>query len=467
MRGKNIKKIICIVLSCLMLSSFNCTMVYAENLEAIESLDDVSTDEQQESEKNVESNSKETDETQTDNNKDTAVAGKNNEDNREVTIPAKSVRLKTSQQNKIKIGDTFQIKYGLTPSKSDDYVTYRNFNKDVVKVDENGLVTAIGYGKAKIQIKATSGRHRNIYFTVTDLDGNVQAELVKGEATGLDFVNKYLMVKKGETAQIEPIFYPLGIYDNVTYESSDKSIATVSETGLVTAKKTGSAIITVTTDDDISAEVEINVYGAFYKGIDVSKWQGTIDWKKVSKEDIDFVMIRSSYGYEDTDPKLKANVKGCEKYDIDYGFYHYTYARNVSEAKKEAKYFLKTIKKYSPDYPIVLDIEEAFYNKMSKKKVTDIVVTFMEELENAGYYAMIYSSPSFINDNLEASRIKDYDIWIACWGDKEKLNTYYDGHYGMWQYTDEGRINGIDEDVDLNYAYKDYAGTIDKFGLNK
>ncbi len=398
---------------------------------------------------------------------DDAVAGKNNEDNREVTMPAKNIRLKTPQKNNIVIGDTFQIKFSFSPLKSDDYVTYINLNKKVVSVDENGLVKAIGYGRAQIQIKATSGMKRNIYFTVTDANGNSQAEAVKGDVTSIDFVDKYAMIKKGKTFQLEPIFYPLGIYNDVTYKSLNTNIAAVSETGLITAKKAGSTIITVTTENGVSAEMEVTVYNDFFKGMDVSKWQGDINWKSVSKEDIDFVMIRSSYGYEDTDPKLKRNVAYCKKYDIDYGFYHYTYAKNISEAKKEAKYFLKTIKNYSPDYPLVLDIEEDFYKKMSRKKVTDIVVTFMEELENAGYYAMIYCSPTFINECLDMSRIKDYDIWIACWGDEEKLNTYYSGHYGMWQYTDEGSVKGIKGDVDLNYAYKDYADIIDRNGLNR
>ena len=65
------------------------------------------------------------------------------------------------------------------------------------------------------------------------------------------------------------------------------------------------------------------------------------------------------------------------------------------------------------------------------------------------------------------SRIKEYDIWIACWGDEEKLNSHYNGHYGMWQYSDNGSVKGIKEDVDLNYAYKKYAAVINKYGLNK
>ena len=447
-----LKKILSVMLSAFVIVLSSNAQIYADSLEAIETLDEVATEEvSKEDEKRV----------------DDAVAGKNNEDNREVKLPAKNIRLKTPQSNNIVIGDTFQIKFSFSPLKSDDYVTYINLNKKVVTVDENGLVKAIGYGRAQIQIKATSGMKRNIYFTVTDADGNVQDKLVKGDATGIDFVDKYAMIRKGKTFQIEPIFYPLGIYDNVTYTSSNPSVADVSATGLITANKSGNAIVTVTTDDGISADIEVTGYSSFFRGIDVSKWQGTINWQKVSNDGIDFAMIRSSYGYEDIDPKLKANVKGCEKYGIDYGFYHYTYARNVSEAKKEAKYFLKTIRKYNPDYPLVLDIEENFYKSMSRKKVTDIVVTFMEELENAGYYAMIYCSPSFINECLDMSRIKDYDIWIACWGDNEKLNSYYDGHYGMWQYTDEGSVSGIKGDVDLDYAYKDYADIINKYGLNR
>lgn len=437
--------------------------VYAEKLEAIETLDEVVSSEEIE----TEAKTQPSDDNNSENTINDPVAGQNIESGKKITLPARNIKLKTSQKNKIIIGKTFQIKYSLSPLKSDDTVTYRNFNKKIVRVDENGLVTAIGYGTAKIQLETSSGKKRNIYFTVTDENGNVQTELVKGDATQISFVNQFAMIRKGKTKQIEPIFYPLGIYDNVTYKSKDTNVATVSSTGLVTAIKPGETYITVTTDDGVSADFEVTVYNDFFNGIDVSKWQGTINWQKVAQENIDYVMIRSSYGYEDTDPKLKSNVSGCEKYSIDYGFYHYTYAKNVSEAKKEAKYFLKTIKNYSPDYPLVLDIEEPFYNKMSRKNVTDIVVTFMEELENAGYFAMIYCSPSFVNDRLDMSRIKDYDIWIACWGDEEKLNTYYSGHYGMWQYSDEGKISGISEDVDLNYAYKDYAAIIDKFGLNK
>lgn len=397
---------------------------------------------------------------------DTAAAGFNNEANQEVTIPARNIKLKVPLRNKIVIGETFQIKYRFSPLKSDDYVTYYTPNKDIVRVDENGLVTAIGYGTARVRIDTTSGIRKNVYITVTDIYGNEKPKAVKGDATAIDFVDSNAMVRKGKSFQIEPIFYPLGIYDDVTYKSSNKKVATVTSSGNVKAVKAGSATITVSTDKGVSAEFNITVYDDIFRGIDVSKWQGSINWKKVSQDGIDFAMIRSSYGSEHTDETLKKNVAGCEKYGIDYGFYHYTYAKSVSEARKEAKYFLKTIKNYNPEYPIVLDIEEEFYKQMSRKKVTDIIVAFMEVLEDAGYYAMIYSSPTFINGYTTVSRLEPYDIWIACWGDEERLDYYYDGHYGMWQYSSTGSVKGIKGDVDLDYAFKDYAYVIKKNGLN-
>lgn len=397
---------------------------------------------------------------------DNAVAGNFNDDAKEVTTPAKGINLKVSQRNSIKIGETFQIDFKFKPVKSDDYVIYRNYNKKIVKVDENGLVTAIGYGTAKIRIEASGGAKKNIYFTVTDAEGNEDAETVKGEVTSIELLDKTAMVRLGKDIQIEPILYPLGIFSDLKYESNNSSVAKVSSAGVVTAVGTGSAKITVTAESGVSAVFSITVYDDVFRGIDVSKWQGDINWKKVSLAGIDFAMIRSSFGREHTDEKLESNVQGCEKYGIPYGFYHYTYANSVSEAKKEARFFLKTIKNYSPDYPVVLDIEEEHFKKMSRSQVTNIIVAFMTELEEAGYYASIYSYANFFRDCVNMSKINKYDIWIASWGDEEKLNSVYDGHYGMWQYSATGKVNGINGEVDLDYAYKDYPSAIKRNGLN-
>lgn len=397
---------------------------------------------------------------------DSAVAG-SSEEKLEVTVPARNIRLKVKQTNKIVIGKTFQIKYGFTPLKSDDYVTYRNFNKGIVKVDENGLVTAVGYGEAKIQLETTSGKKKNVYFIVTDEEGNENADAVEGEIESIEFADSFVMLRAGKDFQAEPIFYPLGMYSELTYSSSDTDVASVSGSGKVKGLSAGSAVITARAENGVTAEFSVTVYDDVLRGIDVSKWQGDINWKKVSVSGVDYVMIRSSFGSEHIDECLEKNVAGCEKYGIPYGFYHYTYAKTPEEARYEAKFFLNVIREYAPEYPIVLDIEEEFYKKMEREQVTEIMTAFMDVLEDAGYYAMVYNAPNFIKACIDRSVLEKYDIWIACWGDEDRLNSFYDGKYGMWQYSATGKVNGISGDVDLDYSYKDYASIIRENGFNK
>ena len=378
-------------------------------------------------------------------------------------------------------GEQYAIMYELSPSNSTDSVTFRSLNKAVASVDKNGVVTARGAGNTRIVCTTASGKKVKLNVTVVPvLSEEEKDEVYEEEAereynengelvpTMVRFGEESVMVRVGSTLDLDARVYPSGAKYTYTIKSDDTSVAKVNSRGEVTGVKEGNTVITLTTDNGKSDTVYVTVYGKVIPGIDVSKWNGDIDWKTVkSTGSAGFAMIRSSYGYEDTDPKLADNVKGCEENDIPYGFYHYMYARTVKEAHMEAAYFLNVISGYSPEYPVVLDIEESFYDGMSKELVTDIVVAFMEDLENAGYYAMIYSYAKFFDDNLIYDRIADYDIWVACWGDESKLFENFSYHYGMWQYSETGKLDGIEEYVDLNYCYKDYKGTIKKYGLNR
>ena len=402
----------------------------------------------------------------TDDNNDTetssldASAGASNNE-KTVTLPAKQIKLTCGQRHTLLLGETLQITTSLKPRKSDDYLIYKSYNRSVALVSEDGLITAVGYGDARIRIKASSGVKTNIYIKVrpveTDYSGPVQS---------IAPVDENIMLRSGDTAQIQYLCYPLGSYEDVTYQSSDDSVVSVSHTGKINGLKDGSAVITLTSESGLSASCTVTVYSGVYRGIDVSKWQGKINWAKVKNAGVDFAMIRSSFGDSDVDIQLKNNVAGCEKYNIPYGFYHYTYATNVSEARKEARFMLKTIKNYNPEYPIVLDIEDDLYKKMSKKKITNIICAFMEEIEAAGYYATVYSYATFLTDYVNMDVVSKYNIWVASWGDTDKLNASYSHQYGMWQYSSTGKISGINGDVDLNYAYKEYRSIIRKKGFN-
>lgn len=204
------------------------------------------------------------------------------------------------------------------------------------------------------------------------------------------------------------------------------------------------------------------------KGIDVSYAQGAVDWKKVKASGVEFVMMRSSRGaLSDTRPiaedtTFRYNVTEATKAGLKVGVYHYLYAHTVSEAKKEAKFLIKTISPYKITYPVVLDIEEQSQANLGKETLTKIAKAFLDEINAAGYYAMLYSNKSWLTTYFDMSKLSGYEVWLAQW------NTVptYTGDFGMWQYTCKGIVSGIDGYVDLNLSYKNYAKIIKKGGYN-
>ncbi len=190
------------------------------------------------------------------------------------------------------------------------------------------------------------------------------------------------------------------------------------------------------------------------RGIDVSYYQGAVDWKKVKEAGIDFAFLRSSVGDYYTDETFDYNMTEAQRAGIKVGVYHYLRADSAESARAEAKYFLDIIKQYKPDFPIVVDIEDSRQQKLSVGELTLIADIFCKEVKKAGYEPMIYSSASWLNNKLDTKKLSDYEIWVAHWG---TLKPAYNGSYGVWQYSCKGRVSGISGAVDLNIAYKDYS----------
>ena len=201
------------------------------------------------------------------------------------------------------------------------------------------------------------------------------------------------------------------------------------------------------------------------KGIDISVWQGpNIDFNAVKNAGYDFVIIRAGYGkYEhQKDPYFEQNYKNAKSAGLGVGAYHYSYAVNIDDARREAEVFAEWIKGKQFDYPVALDIEEEVQSRLPASQLGDIVSVFCENMEDRGYYVSVYSYAAFLRKIPEAVRSK-YDIWVAHF-DVDK--PAYSGEYGMWQYTAKGKISGISGDVDCDYAYKDYPDIIKGAGLN-
>lgn len=203
------------------------------------------------------------------------------------------------------------------------------------------------------------------------------------------------------------------------------------------------------------------------KGIDVSKWQGNINWQKVKKAGIDFAILR--LGYTGTknrrptlDAKFKRNLTQCKKYGVSVGVYYYSTATTPKQAKNEANFVIKQLKGQKLQYPVYIDTEDELQKALSKVQLTTIVKEFCETLESAGYYVGIYANKCWFAEQLNDHKLKAYDKWVAQYNDK----CTYSGEFGMWQYADNGKVNGINGNVDLNKCYKNYPSIIKKAKLN-
>lgn len=187
--------------------------------------------------------------------------------------------------------------------------------------------------------------------------------------------------------------------------------------------------------------------------VDVSTFQQTIDWSQVKQNGIVGAMIRAGYGFGTVDNQYRANVTGCENNGIPYGMYHYSYATNIEDAKKEAEFFINNAKGTSPSYPLAMDVEEASQAAMGKQALTAMILAFCDMIKAAGYQPMLYTNLNWATNYIDMSQIDNAGIrvWIA------QYNTTldYKGNYFLWQYTSSGRVAGIPANVDLNYLGSD------------
>lgn len=154
------------------------------------------------------------------------------------------------------------------------------------------------------------------------------------------------------------------------------------------------------------------------KGIDVSKWQGSINWTEAKADGVEFAIIREGYGKESpsqVDKKFKENYTGAKYVNIPIGVYRYSYADSVSDAKLEADFCLKNIQELQLEYPVCFDIEDSEMLALTNQQRTDICKAFCETIENAGYYAMIYCNLDWYNNRLCSAQLADYDLWLAQW----------------------------------------------------
>ncbi len=202
------------------------------------------------------------------------------------------------------------------------------------------------------------------------------------------------------------------------------------------------------------------IEGAIKKGIDVSAWQGEIDWDKVKASDIDFAIIRCGFGSDEPgqdDSQWLRNVKECERLGIPYGVYLYSYAEKgvspATKAKREAAHVLRLLREAGaePDYPVYYDLEDStLLNCYTKSEILTAAKTFCSTIEARGYRTGIYANLYWWNNYLTSSTYNNYERWVAQY--------YYQCDYGkdyrIWQSASDGEVSGINGNVDINFEFQ-------------
>lgn len=201
---------------------------------------------------------------------------------------------------------------------------------------------------------------------------------------------------------------------------------------------------------------------AVYKGIDVSRWQGEINWSLVRNAGIQFAMLRVTYGTEGFDLYFRTNYPAARKVGIAVGAYHFAYALTPEQAVAEAEHCHSKLKGKKFEYPIAYDMEYSEMAKLGKEKVSAIAKAFCEKMESYGYYVCIYANKHWLENYFTDEIFNKYDIWLAQWSEKPTFQK----PYGIWQKSSKGKVDGIEGNVDIDESYKNYPAIMKYNGLN-
>lgn len=362
----------------------------------------------------------------------------------------------------VKVGETTKITATVTPSgKKITGATPSDSSIATASVDGNTItVKGVKAGATKISVTSDNGTSSSITITVTSGDTTKYSE----DAQLYDASKNALYVKEGDS-------YRLAKYRDYINDSTRKFYRKVEAflyTGWQTIdgqkcyfdknhnKVTGKQIIGGV-EYDFGEGGTVST-GSGTLGIDVSKYQPSINWSSVKSSGVDYVIIRCGYRGSSTgvlveDPYFKSHIKGAKAAGLKVGVYFFTTAVTEAEAVEEASMCAYLCNGYGLDFPIFMDCENsprAGYNGMSSGQRTAIIKAFCNTIRSAGYSAGVYANKTWLTSYMNAGELSGYKIWLAQYN---SAGPTYSGKYDMWQYTSKGSVNGISGYVDMNKCY--------------
>lgn len=346
-------------------------------------------------------------------------------------------------------GNDYYAKAHLTGKYSDRKLVYYADDDSVARVNRDGKITAVGFGTTTIRAFSRDD---------SGLSGSIEVTI---PAQKMTVSPKAMPLMKGKKFQ-----FRITKYGELAYFSSDESICSVNNSGVVSAHEVGEATITIgSRDGRYVATVPVNVIDGFSYGVDVSTWQydlSTSDWKKMKDFGIDFAIIREGYGTS-RDVRFEKNYARARSVGVKVGVYHYLNAGDNEAALREAESFLKNIAGKKFEYPVCLDIEAKAQKQLSDKAFNEIIDVFCAPLVEKGYKVAIYSSMSVLTRVNSENRAK-YDLWSAQWEVKSHSAKVTD--VKIWQFTSSGKVPGSDTRMDMDICFFDYPSYMKEHHLN-
>lgn len=207
----------------------------------------------------------------------------------------------------------------------------------------------------------------------------------------------------------------------------------------------------------LGAGMQADAAGVIAKGVDVSKYQGAVNWSAVAADGYKFAFIKVGSAKSGVDPYFAANMVGANAAGLKTGVYLYSYATTIEGAMAEAQFTLMAIQAFTVNMPVVFDLEDEVHKAMTPEQLMALTVAYCSVIQNAGYYPMVYSNKNWLTQRMGPV---PYDVWVAQYADAcEYPNPAF------WQFTDSGAVNGIAGNVDLNFQFKDYSNIIIPYGF--
>lgn len=338
------------------------------------------------------------------------------------------------------VGEKYDLNSSIPNNTAAYYRLYYSNNTAIAPVQKaGGLVTAKTAGTTTIRCKLSNGKEATCKVTVKSAPSSVTVS------------DKTATLKVGQSKTLKATLNNNAYSYRSTWTSSNTYVATVNSTGKISAKSQGTATITYKTYNGKTASCKLTVSGSAAKCIDVSTWQGSIDFKKVKSAGYDYVIIRAGYGKEKSqkDNMFETNYKNAKSAGLKVGAYWFSYAMSPSTATAEADACLSCIKGKKFELPVYYDMEYQPAMNTSNSNYTKMAVNFCNKLKSNGFKSGVYSSASVYDYLLNRTTLKNngISIWNAEWYIKPSITC------DVWQYSETGRINGISTAVDLNYIY--------------